>query len=60
MLPNIIKIIKSILVDAVFSLVDKYGAIDTEMQKLLESYPNPKITLTGTDNKELKKCNLQQ
>lgn len=54
---------KTILVDAVDAfIVEKEGAfkIFTEMQDLLDTFPNKKVLLTGADNKGLKKYGLDK
>ncbi len=40
---------KTILVDAVFTLINEDGSVFEEMHKLLEEFPNRKIILTGAD-----------
>lgn len=54
---------KTILVDAVdcYLIENEEGhfVIDQEMHKLLESYPNLKILLTGADDKQLKQFGLE-
>lgn len=40
---------KTILVDAVFALIDESGNVFEEMHKMLEEFPNRKIILTGAD-----------
>lgn len=49
---------KTILVDAINTFVLESGEIFTEMHKLLESYPNKKIILTGADDEQVKKFGL--
>ena len=53
---------KTILVDAVFCFVvekeDRSFGLDKEMHELLEMYPNPKIAVTGADDEQWKKWNL--
>ena len=41
---------KTILVDAVFTLVSEEGELFEEMHKLLETYPNKKIVLTNASH----------
>ncbi|OGH94332.1 MAG: hypothetical protein A2538_00805 [Candidatus Magasanikbacteria bacterium RIFOXYD2_FULL_41_14] len=45
---------KTILVDAVHCFVNKEGEIFVAMQKLLESYLNPKIILSGANDEQFK------
>jgi len=40
---------KTILVDAVFVLINEDGSVFEEMHELLEEFPNRKIILTGAD-----------
>ncbi len=49
---------KTILVDAVYVFVDKEGNIDAGLHKLLETYPNRKILLTGADDVQFKTWKL--
>jgi HAD superfamily hydrolase (TIGR01509 family) len=51
---------KTILVDAIEGLIFKDGTIFEDMYKLLESYPNPKIVLTGANDDQFKQFNLGQ
>ncbi|MCC7289572.1 hypothetical protein IT414_04265 [bacterium] len=51
---------KTILVDAIDGLVLKDGTIFIEMLELLQSYPNPKIVLTGANDDQFKKFNLDK
>lgn len=51
---------KTILVDAVYTFVDDKGNIFEEVYKLLESYPNKKILLTGADDEQYKKFGLDK
>ncbi len=51
---------KTILVDAVHCFVDKDGIIFQEMFEMLEKYPNRKILLTGADDEQFKKWNLDR
>ena len=49
---------KTILVDAINGLVLEDGSIFKEMYELLEGYSNPKIVLTGANDEQFKKFNL--
>lgn len=49
---------KTILVDAIHCFVSSEGEIFEAMHKLLETYPNPKIILTGANDEEFKKFGL--
>jgi len=51
---------KTILVDAINGLVLEDGSILESMQKLLESYPNNKIVLTGANDEQFTKFKLDQ
>lgn len=51
---------KTILVDAVHCFVSNTGEIFEEMRKLLETYPNKKIILTGANDEEFKKFGLDK
>jgi phosphoglycolate phosphatase-like HAD superfamily hydrolase len=51
---------KIILVDAVRTFVNDEGKIIEAMHKLLETYPNRKILLTGADDAQMKKWGLHQ
>ncbi len=51
---------KTILVDAVFCFVSDQGEIFAEMHKLLESFPNPKIILTGANDEQFVKFGLDK
>lgn len=51
---------KTILVDAINGLVLINGTIFEPLLDLLESYPNPKIVLTGANDKQFKQFNLDQ
>ena len=44
---------KTILVDAVYTLVLADKTIDTEIYTLLEKYPNKKILLTGASDEQM-------
>ena len=49
---------KTILVDAINAFILKDEGIFSEMHKLLESYPNKKIILTGANDEQIKKYGL--
>lgn len=51
---------KTILVDAVDCFVSDEGQMFNEMFKLLETYPNKKIILTGATDEKLKFYNLDK
>lgn len=51
---------KTILVDAVRTFVSEEGAINEELQNLLESYDNPKIILTNAPRAKFPVYNLDQ
>jgi HAD superfamily hydrolase (TIGR01509 family) len=51
---------KTILVDAINGLVLTDGSILEPMHKLLESYPNNKIVLTGANDEQFKQFKLDQ
>jgi HAD superfamily hydrolase (TIGR01509 family) len=51
---------KIILVDAVRTFVNDEGKIIEAMHKLLETYSNRKILLTGADDAQMEKCGLHQ
>ena len=54
---------KTILVDALYGLVveqDGNFRIFEEMYDLLETFPNPKIILTGADDEQFKKWGLDK
>lgn len=51
---------KTILVDAIDGLILKDGTVFRAMHTLLEQYPNPKIVLTGADDKQWEQFNLDQ
>jgi FMN phosphatase YigB (HAD superfamily) len=50
---------KTILVDAIYTFVSDEGEMDEEMFKLLETYPNRKILLTGGDDEQVEKWRLK-
>lgn len=49
---------KTIFVDAISGLIHKDGTVFKEMYDLLETYPNPKIVLTGANEEQWKQFNL--
>jgi len=51
---------KTILVDAVDCFVSRKGEIFSEMHKLLETYPNRKIILTGANDEQLRQFGLDK
>ena len=51
---------KAILVDAINGLVLEDGSILEPMHKLLETYPNKKIVLTGANDEQFKQFKLDQ
>lgn len=51
---------KTILVDAINGFVLEDGTIFKQMHDLLETYPNPKIVLTGANDEQFKKFNLDK
>lgn len=51
---------KTILVDAIDCFVSDTGKIFNEMYELLETYPNRKILLTGANNEQFKKFDLDK
>jgi FMN phosphatase YigB (HAD superfamily) len=51
---------KTILVDAINGLVLEDGSILKPMQKLLDSYPNKKVVLTGANDEQFKHFKLDQ
>ncbi len=51
---------KTILVDAINGLVLEDGSILESMYKLLETYPNKKIVLTGANDEQFKHFRLDQ
>lgn len=52
------KDMKTILVDGISGLILKDGTLQDEMYKLLETYPNPKLVLTGANDEQWKQFNL--
>ena len=51
---------KTILVDAINGLVLEDGGILEPMHKLLESYPNNKVVLTGANDEQFKQFKLDK
>lgn len=51
---------KTILVDAINGLILENGTVFQEMYKMLETYPNPKIVLTGANDEQFEKFNLSE
>ena len=51
---------KTILVDAVDCFVSPDGKVSEEMYSLLETYKNKKIILTGANDEQFKKFNLDK
>lgn len=51
---------KTILVDAINGLVLEDGSLLQPMLDLLETYPNPKIVLTGANDEQFKHFKLDQ
>ena len=49
---------KTILVDGISGLILKDGTLQQEMYELLETYPNPKLVLTGANDEQWKEFNL--
>ena len=49
---------KTILVDAIDGLILKDGTVFHGMHELLESYPNPKLVLTGANDEQWEQFNL--
>lgn len=49
---------KTILVDGISGLILKDGTLQQEMYELLETYPNPKLVLTGANDEQWKQYNL--
>lgn len=49
---------KTILVDAIRTLVSEEGRMFEDLYDLLESYPNRKIVLTGADDAQMKAFGL--
>ncbi len=51
---------KTILVDAVDGYISKDGEIFDEMEKLLQSYDNPKIVVTGANDEQFTQFGLDK
>src|SRR5664279_354726 len=51
---------KTILVDAINGLILENGTLFQEMHELFETYPNQKIVLTGANDEQFKKFNLDK
>jgi HAD superfamily hydrolase (TIGR01509 family) len=51
---------KTILVDAVDGIVSDKGVLFQEMYNLLETYPNPKIIVTGANDEQFQKFGLDK
>ena len=51
---------KTIFVDAINGLILEDGTVFAAMQELLDTYPNPKIVLTGADDEQFKRFHLDQ
>jgi hypothetical protein len=51
---------KTILVDAVYCIVSPEGEILEDLYKLLETYTNKKIILTGADDEQFIKFGLDK
>ncbi len=49
---------KAILVDGISGLILKDGTLQQEMYEVLETYPNPKLVLTGANDEQWKQFNL--
>ena len=49
---------KTILEDGISGLILKDGTLFEDMYKLLETYPNPKLVLTGANEEQWKEFNL--
>jgi FMN phosphatase YigB (HAD superfamily) len=50
--------VKTILVDGINGLILKDGTLFKEMYELLETYPNQKLVLTGTNDEQWRQFNL--
>lgn len=57
---DIIIYMKTILVDAINGLILENGTIFQEMYEMLETYPNPKIVLTGANDEQYEKFKLSK
>lgn len=51
---------KTILVDAINGLILENGTVFQAMHELFETYPNRKIVLTGANDEQFKKFNLDK
>lgn len=51
---------KTILVDAIHVLLSEGGVLNADMYQLLESYPNPKIVVTGANKEQAQKYGLDR
>jgi len=51
---------KTILVDAIYTLILEDGSIFEPIHALLENYPNRKIILTGANDEQFKQFKLDQ
>lgn len=51
---------KTILVDAINGLILEDGTLFQKMYELFETYPNRKIVLTGANDEQFKKFNLDK
>ena len=51
---------KTILVDAINGLILEDGSVFEEMHKLLETYPNPKLVLTGANDEQFEHFHLDE
>lgn len=51
---------KTILVDAINGLILEDGTIFEDMHALLETYPNPKIVLSGANDEEFQHYHLER
>lgn len=51
---------KTIFVDAINGLILENGTVFKEMQELFDAYPNRKILLTGANDEQFKKFNLDK
>ncbi len=50
---------KTILIDAIHTLVSPSGELNESLHTVLESYPNTKIIVTNADDAQMKTYNLQ-
>lgn len=51
---------KTVFVDAINGLILEDGTVFKEMQELLDSYPNHKIVLTGANDEQFKRFDLDK